>query len=67
MSKISINRNIFNLILFKIIKISLNKTKKLILILNFVSDNGIGDEGVAKLGEGLSKLEFLTYLRLDIG
>jgi hypothetical protein len=34
--------------------------------LKFVSKNGIGAEGAAKLGEGLSKLQILTNLKLDI-
>ncbi len=32
----------------------------------FVSKSGIGAEGAAKLGEGLSKLKILTNLKLDI-
>ena len=34
------------------------------LNLNFISGNGIGDEGAAKLGEGVSHLVNLTKLNL---
>jgi hypothetical protein len=33
---------------------------------DFISHNQIGDEGIEKLGEGLSKLQNLNSFNLDI-
>jgi hypothetical protein len=37
----------------------------LIESLKFISENGIGDEGAVKIGEGVSKLLNLTSLNLN--